>query len=188
MKKIGFFGGSFDPIHFGHLNLAVEILERCGLDEILFCPAFCSPFKTDRPPTASAEHRLEMLKRVMDGIPHFRITPIEIERQGASFTVETLRKLAQPGVSYRLLLAEEAALHFDRWKEPEEIARLAPPIVGTRTGEALKGSLAKAVVKIPLFDLSSTVVRERIKKKLYCAHLVPGKALDYIAQHHLYSS
>jgi len=187
MKKIGFFGGSFDPIHFGHLNFALEIFERCGLDEILFCPAFCSPFKTDSPPLASPEHRLEMLKRSIAAIPHFRVTAIELERGGASFTVETLRKLQQPGASYRLLLAEEAALHFDRWKEPEEILRLAPPIVGTRTGTALKGPLAKAVVKIPLFDLSSTGVKERLKKKLYCGHLVPGKALDYIAQHDLYS-
>ncbi|MDE3045298.1 MAG: nicotinate (nicotinamide) nucleotide adenylyltransferase [Verrucomicrobiota bacterium] len=186
MKKVGFFGGSFDPIHFGHLNLAIEILERCGLDEVLFCPAFCSPFKTEHPPVASGDHRLEMVRRAISAIRQFRVTPVEIERKGPSFTVETLRKLQTKGASYHLILAEDAALHFDRWKEPQQIIELAPLIVGTR-GMSVAVPMAKTTVQIPLFDISSTEIRARLKKKLYCGHLIPAKALDYIQEHGLYS-
>jgi nicotinate-nucleotide adenylyltransferase len=164
MKKIGFFGGSFDPIHFGHLHLAIDMLEKHGLDEVLFCPAFCSPFKIDRPPIASGEERLQMLKLVLADIPQFRVTPIEIERHQPSYTVETLRKL--PKAEYRLILTKESAATFTKWKEPEEIKRLAPLLIGERA-----------------FPISSSEIRERLKKKLYCGHLVPEKALAYIQQH-----
>ncbi len=167
MKNIGFFGGSFDPIHFGHLSLAIEMLEKHGLDEILFCPAFCSPFKVERPPAASPEARLEMLKLVLADVPQFRVTSLEIERCVASYTVETLKRL--PIAQYRLILTKESAAFFSKWKEPEEIQRLAPLLIGERA-----------------FPISSTEVRERLKKKLYCGHLVPEKALYYIENHGLY--
>jgi nicotinate-nucleotide adenylyltransferase len=167
MKKIGFFGGSFDPIHFGHLNLAIEMLEKHGLDEILFCPAFCSPFKIDRPPVASPEHRLEMLKLVLADVPQFRLSSLEIERRITSYTIETLKKL--PFAQYRLLLTRESAESFSKWRDPQEIERLAPLLIGERT-----------------LPISSTEVRERLKKKLYCGHLVPEKALYYIGKHCLY--
>ncbi len=193
MKTIGFFGGTFDPLHIGHLHLAVQIFERCGLDEVLFCPAFCSPFKTDRPPRASAAARLAMLERVLAEIPHFHVTPIEIERGGPSFTVETLRTLTKrKDARYRLVLADDVASHFHSWKEPEEILHLSAPIVGTRgtpkplPSSPVKDQLEKARISIATFDVSSTEVRERLKKKLYCGHLVPGKALDYIHAHDLY--
>ncbi len=194
-KKVGIYGGSFDPIHVGHLNLALELLERCGLDEVLFCPVFCSPFKLDEPPVASPEQRLEMLRRVLKNVPRCKVTPIEIERKGPSFTVDTLRLLQQTkGVDYRLLLSEETAAHLHLWKEPEEILRLAPPLIGTRSGgqllssSPLKNKLLPHLVPTPLFDIQSTHVRERLKKKLYCGHLVPHEALDYIYEHQLYLS
>jgi nicotinate-nucleotide adenylyltransferase len=79
MKKIGFFGGSFDPIHLGHLNLAVQLLESGAVDEILFCPAYCSPFKIGRPPEVSGFHRLEMIRRVISDIPQFKVSSLEID-------------------------------------------------------------------------------------------------------------
>jgi len=166
MKKVGFFGGSFDPIHFGHLQLAVELLES-GLDEILFCPAYCSPFKIKEPPI-EGRHRLEMIRRAIFEIPNCRVTAIELERKEPSFTVDTLRMLNHD-VQYRLILTEESAKHLDKWKEPEEIVRMAPPIIGKR-----------------IFPISSTEIRARLKKKLYCGHLVPKVALDYIEEHELY--
>jgi nicotinate-nucleotide adenylyltransferase len=193
VKTIGIYGGSFDPIHLGHLNLALELLERCQLDEVLFCPVFCSPFKLALPPIASPEHRLAMLTAALEGIPQFQITPVEIERGGSSFTVDTLRLLSQnKNARYRLLLSEETAAHLHLWKEPQEILRLAPPLIGTRSGgqlleaSPLKNQLIKNLVQTPLFDIQSTQIRERLKKKLYCGHLVPHKALDYIYKHQLY--
>jgi nicotinate-nucleotide adenylyltransferase len=169
MKTIGFFGGSFDPIHFGHLHLAIQMLEKEGIDEVLFCPAYCSPFKMDLPPAASGKDRFKMIQLAIADVPAFRVTPIEIELPGASFTVDTLSKLREPNVSYRLILSHEIAAHFHGWKDPEKIRKLASPVVGTRT-----------------LAISSTDIRERLKKKLYCGHLVPKEALDYIAKHGLY--
>jgi nicotinate-nucleotide adenylyltransferase len=182
-KKVGFFGGTFDPIHFGHLNLAVQLMEKGELDEILFCPANCSPFKTAHPPRCGAIHRYQMLVAVLADIPGFRVTPIEIERDGPSYTVDTLRQLKDPHIQFRLLLSEEAAASFDQWKQPDEIQKLAPLLIGSRSDEKPK----QGIIQTNLFDISSTEVRARLKKKMYCGHLIPAKALDYIIAHHLYS-
>jgi nicotinate-nucleotide adenylyltransferase len=165
-KTIGFFGGSFDPIHFGHIALAVKLLEEYQLAEILFCPAFCSPFKTATPPTASPEHRLCMLKLALD-FPQFKISTLELDRGGPSYTIDTIRMLKLDSV--RLILSEESAVNLNMWKEAQELVRLAPPLIAPRT--------------IPI---SSTEVRERLREKRYCGHLVPAKALEYIHKHHLY--
>ena len=194
MKKkiIGFFGGSFDPIHFGHINLALEMVEKHNLDEVIFCPAFCSPFKSAAPPFASPEHRLAMIRLALTPIQRFRVTPIEIERGGPSYTIDTLKALVKEG-DFRLILSDEAVARFDQWKDASELIRLAPPLIGTRrepfaagygaVGEALR----KGITQTRLFEISSTEVRDRIKKNLYCGHLVPDIVLDYIASHRLYS-
>jgi len=181
LKKIGIFGGSFDPIHFGHLNLAIQMLEKAELDEILFCPALYSPFKEHHRPVASPEHRLAMLKLILT--PFFRVTSIELDRPGPSFTIDTLRALASEKGQYRLLLSEESAASFQKWKDATEIIQLAPPLVGSRSG---RGQSLFPALQTPLFDISSTEVRRRLQKKLYCKHLVPSIVLDYIMEFGLY--
>jgi nicotinate-nucleotide adenylyltransferase len=169
MKTIGFFGGSFDPIHFGHIALAIQLMEAHKLDEVLFCPAFCSPFKMDTPPIASPQHRLAMLQLAIADVPQCKISTVEIDRQGCSYTIDTIRALQKEGLKLRLLLSDEAASHLNKWKETQELVKLAPPLVGPRE-----------------IQVSSTEIRERLKKKRYCGHLVPAKTLDYIQKHHLY--
>ncbi len=168
MKTVGFFGGTFDPIHFGHISLAIQMLEENHLDELLFCPAFCSPFKQEVPPMASAEHRLEMLKLALE-VPQFKISTIELERGGCSYTIDTIRALQKEGVKMKLILSAESALHLDHWKEGEELVRLAPPLIGPRER-----------------GISSTEIRRRLAKGLYCGHLIPAKTLAYIRRHALY--
>ncbi len=110
-----------------------------------------------------------MVKCALD-LPQFQVLPWEIEQGTCSYTIETLRHLHQKrNAQYHLLLSAEAAAHLDRWKDKEELLRLAPPLVAPR--------------EIPI---SSTQIRERLKKKLYCGHLVPAKALDYISANELY--
>lgn len=188
-KVIGFYGGTFDPIHFGHIYLAIEMLENHGLDEILFCPAFCSPFKTGAPPIASAHQRLDMVRLAIESIPHFHLSSIEIDREGPSYTIDTIRALQDLG-TFRLILTDETAQGFDQWKESEELRRLAPPLIGMR-GKTLSPwlpeDLRKGMKKTPLLEISSTQIRERLKKNLYCGHLTYGKVLDYIHALGLYS-
>lgn len=181
-RKVGFFGGSFDPIHLGHLNLAIHMLEQGGVDEILFCPAKCSPFKTKSPPIASDKHRLAMLELVLE--PYFRVTSLELDREGTSFTIDTLRLLPKEHVSYRLILSEESAGELSKWKEVNEVIRLAPPLVGSREGG---GKTQFQTIHTPRFDISSHEIRARLQKKMYCKHLLPSIVLDYIEQYQVYS-
>ncbi len=188
-KKIGVFGGSFDPIHFGHLNLALELLEIHRLDQVLFIPAYCSPFKRNKPPEAKPEDRVAMLELAIEKIPQFEISTIEIERQGPSFTVETLRALHSEQANLHLLLSEDALPRFKEWKEASEILKLAPPLIGSRGKVPPHSGLPRKCFTLTrIMEISSTDVRERLKNKLYCGHLVPAKTLDYIHKHRLYST
>lgn len=191
-KQIGLLGGTFDPIHFGHIHLALQLKEIHHLDEVLICPAFCSPFKEGHPPVASPAHRLIMSGLAIEGISGFRLLSTEIERQGPSYAIDTVRSLLQEERQIRLLLSEETASQLEGWKEYRELLRLAPPLIGLRSHRppsfppSLQETLQKGWTSTPVIEISSTEVRRRLAKKMYCGHLVPAKALDYIFAHHLY--
>lgn len=169
MKKVGFLGGSFDPIHFGHISLAIQLMEAHQLDEVLFCPAFCSPFKTKTPPIESGQARLQILQKALE-IASFQWTDIELQRKEISYTIDTIRAIQKKAIQLHLLLSEEAYQHFFQWKDAEELAQIAPPLVGKRE-----------------HMISSTEVRKRLQKGLYCGHLIPAQALKYIQEHSLYA-
>ncbi len=189
MKTIGFFGGTFDPIHVGHLFLALQLAEYHKLDQVLICPAFCSPFKKNHSPTASAKHRLEMVRLAVQEISCIQVLANEVEQEKISYTIDTIRSL--PFARYYLLLSEESAASFMDWKDADELARLAPPLIGCRKGAgALPPQLdylKRGLTPTKSMEISSTEIRERLKNRLYCGHLVPAKALDYIERYQLYS-
>jgi nicotinate-nucleotide adenylyltransferase len=196
--KVGFFGGTFDPIHFGHLNLAIELMERYHLDEVVFCPAAVSPLKEKTPPRVAAKHRKKMVALAIEPITRFSLLTEEVDREGPSFTFDTLsilKKQRKDVKAWHLILGEDTLQDFSLWKKAEELVSLAPPLVGSRTGAIredlplfLKNGLRGGVVKIPLIDVSSTVIRNRLEQGLYCGHLIPAKVLDYIYQNQLYST
>ena len=194
-KKVGILGGSFDPVHFGHLNLAISLMESCSLDGVLFVPTRLSPFKENAPPHVSVEHRLAMLKIALSVIDKFRIIDWEIHGQGPAYTIDTVRRLSQDHtLELHLLIGEDHLPSFHRWKEVEELIQLAPPLIGAREGASafdtlpsqMQEKLRHGRVKIPLFDISSTHIRERLAHKKYCGHLVPAEVLQYIQQNQLY--
>jgi nicotinate-nucleotide adenylyltransferase len=191
---IGIFGGTFDPIHFGHINLALEMKEKHHLDEVWFIPAKVNPFKLDKK-LQPLEHRRKMVELALEDIPGFKVHDVESQREGPSFTVDTIRLLTSenPDKTFRLLLSDETADHFYRWREPEEICKMAPLLIGTRhfTGDhppTFKGiSAPEAWTPIRMLVISATDIRSRLKNGLYCGHLVPKKVLDYIYRYRLYS-
>ena len=192
--KVGFFGGSFDPIHLGHIILAIRILELKGLDRILFCPAHLSPTKQEIPPTASPQDRLNMLRLSLEDVVGCIPYEAELMRPPPSYTIDSIRKLE--GMDCHLILAEDAAYELDRWKDSQELLTRAPPLVGTRSGgdleklkrlpEDIRVKVKAGMCLIPTMDISSSEIRDRLKKRLYCGHLLHGKVLDYIHQNGLY--
>ena len=193
--KTGLFGGSFDPIHLGHLNLALRIMELKKLDRVLFCPAHCSPTKESNPPVAAANHRLNMLQLALEDMPNCDPYDEEIKRSPPSYTIDTVREIE--GEVY-LIVAEDTAYGFGEWKDIDALLECAPPLVGVRHGfdskklnqlpQKIKLKVEQGICSIPAMDVSSTEIRERLKKRLYCGHLVQGKVLDYIHQNTIYSS
>lgn len=195
--KTGILGGSFDPIHWGHIALAVDIAEARALDEVWLVPAATNPHKKENG-TTPAHHRLNMVKVAILGVPGLVCCDIEIARGGLSYTVDTLRMLLEqePTRQFYLLMGDDAAVTLPAWHQPQKIVEMVPLLVGPRTLKAdmspLKKhpGLMKAVedgwTQTPLFEISATDIRERLKKDWYCGHLVPQVVLEYIKQHHLY--
>lgn len=189
-KRIGILGGSFDPVHFGHLNLAISLKELCALDEVLFVPAALSPFKKEAPPAVSARHRLAMVHMAIEPVQGLQALDWELKSQGPSFSIDTVRRLsADPSVELHLLVGEDHLASFSRWKESGELLRLAPPLIGVRDNTSAKEKEGNAsLFRIPRLEISSTMVRERLAQKKYCGHLVPAKVLEYIEKFELYSA
>ncbi|NGX49816.1 MAG: Nicotinate-nucleotide adenylyltransferase [Candidatus Anoxychlamydiales bacterium] len=191
MKNIGFFGGSFDPIHLGHLNLAIQILEKLKLDKIIFCPANVSPFKTRKPPLASSKDRFEMARIAIKDFKDFEITNFEIKNENISYTINTLKALKNSD-NLRLIITEDTLLNFDKWKDYKNILQIAPLIVGVRNKflenfESENFTLDnKNFVKTNVFEISSTEIRKRLKSQKNCSHLIPKETLDYIYNRKLY--
>ena len=197
MKQIGIYGGSFDPIHQGHLNLAVQIMEAHQLDEVWFCPAALNPFKMEGS-HASASHRLAMIRLAIANEPRFKITEVEIYREGPSYTIDTLHQLIAENRDslFSFIIGEDAAQTFYRWHQPDEIIKCARLLVGRRSiipaQEPFKGSIEvvaaiqKGLTPTKVMEISSTDLRQRLSKRMFCGHLLSGKVLDYILAHDLY--
>ncbi|HIP43627.1 MAG TPA: nicotinate (nicotinamide) nucleotide adenylyltransferase [Aquifex aeolicus] len=192
------FGGSFDPVHIGHIILARDILEYFKAKEVIFVPTYQAPLKNKH--SASPEDRLNMLKIAIENETKFKVEDFEIRRKGISYTVYTLRYLKE---KYReelyLLLGSDSFLKFHLWKESEEILKLAKIIIAEREGkldevrEYIKRNFPHLVegkdvfpVKIRRLDISSTEIRNRLAegKSVYC--LVPEKVEEYIKEKGLY--
>lgn len=188
--RIALYGGTFDPIHNGHINLAIEMSNAQYLDAVWFIPNHISPTKTDRPPI-DANHRLEMVNRAIAPLPQFRALDVEIKRGGASYTIETITELVEEEHDYFLLMADKVLPELTQWKGIEEIITKIPLLIGGRewvaTGsKALDEVAIKAFTKIPTLEIDATRIRARLKENRYCGHLLPSEVLSYITENQLY--
>lgn len=202
-KQIGIYGGTFDPFHFGHLNLAFEIMEKRFLDEVWFVPAQINPHKRHSLPI-SVHHRLAMLHAALDQLPFFKIKDLELERPPPSYTIDTIRTIIEegknscPSPQFYFIMGEDAMTGFSQWHLSKEIIKLVPLLIGSRYGfwkghmeqlageEEIRQALQQGLIQTSMMDISSSNVRERLHKNLYCGHLVPTNVLNYIQQNQLY--
>jgi nicotinate-nucleotide adenylyltransferase len=187
---VGLLGGSFDPIHLGHLLTAQALVERLQLDELRFVPARQQPFKVGRH-GASAADRAEMVARAIRGEARFGVERVELEREGPSYTVDTLRTLRarEPGVEFVLFVGADAAAELPTWHEAGAIPGLATVVAFARQGvSAPVGTLVARTIPVPTIDISATEIRRRVAAGLSVRYWVPEAVAEYIAAHGLYHS
>ncbi|MDP9246125.1 MAG: nicotinate-nucleotide adenylyltransferase [Chloroflexota bacterium] len=183
--RIGVFGGTFDPVHVGHLAIAHAALESLPLDRVLFVPARRSPLK-ERGPVATEADRLAMLELAVAGEPRFAVSRAELDREGPSYTVDTLQGLAGADALF-LILGSDAIADLPRWKDPERIAELATLVVADRPGAPERiGDAPIVTFDAPRLDISSRELRARAARGLSLRYLVPDPAWKHIEARGLY--
>jgi nicotinate-nucleotide adenylyltransferase len=197
--RLGLLGGTFDPIHYGHLLLAERCREECGLDRVWFLPAGLPPHKAGEAITAGAQ-RAEMVEFAIAGHSQFEVNRMELARAGRSFTVDTLREIHAEDPSRELffLIGADSLAELPTWRDPAGIVELAT-IVAVNRGDrpapdldAARRTLGKAVadrirlVTMPGIDLSSTDIRRRVREGKSIRYMTPRPCEVYIHEHGLY--
>jgi nicotinate-nucleotide adenylyltransferase len=189
--RIGLLGGSFDPPHNGHLLAAGDAHDALSLDRVVFIPTAVQPLKAGQS-AADAQHRLAMVRLLVEGDPRFEVDSLEIERGGLSYTVDTLTTLTGrwPGAELFWLAGADVSQTFSKWREPDRIAQLAKLVVMQRAGSE-PGGLAglpegTRVLETRRVDISSTEIRERVRQGKSIRGFVPDAVAAFIAQQRLY--
>lgn len=190
MQKIGIFGGSFDPVHLGHLLVARAAREELGLDRLFLVPAAQSPFKPGRPPTPGAD-RLRLLRLATAGLEWCEVDAQEIERGGVSYTVDTLQAYARrfPGAELFYLVGGDNTAQLNQWRNAELLAKMATFVVVPRPGQTpvpVPTPFRSRILNGFPLALSSSQIRERVRAGLEIGHLVPPAVAEAIRNYRLY--
>ena len=182
--RIGIYGGTFNPVHHGHLILARQALEEFKLDRLIFVPAAESPFKIQNH-TAPADDRLAMLQSAIAGEDRFAVDPLEIERGGVSYSIDTVKifRSRDPKAELFFLVGEDNADRLTEWHRFEELKKLVCFVVLSRS-EGFESSEYPVVQR--RIEISSTEIRNRVAKQESITYLVPESVKHYIEQHQLY--
>jgi len=198
--NIGILGGTFDPIHVGHLVVAEEARVKLGLSEVLFLPAGQPWLKVDRTVTP-AIHRVDMVRLAIAGNPYFKLCTLELERDGPSYSIDTITALrSQLGAqSFFFILGSDSLAEFHLWKEPAKLVQMCRLVVVPRLGLSLPDlnsletripGLVHNVTQLdaPVMEVSSSEIRQRVAQGLSIRYLVPDKVGEYIVEQKLYAS
>lgn len=196
-RKFGILGGTFDPIHLGHLLTADFVMNALGLEKIIFIPANYPPHKTGMNIT-NAKHRYIMSLLATSHNPQFEVSDIEIKREGLSYTIDTIKTLLEenPDVEFYFILGADAVAELDKWERFEELLDLCYFVAATRPGFAQKVEQAKASfgdagnkiiwLNTPELNISSTDIRNRVKNGLPIKYIVTSSVESYIHKEGLY--
>lgn len=199
MSKIGIMGGTFNPIHYGHLLLAESAYEQFSLDTVLIMPNKHPQYRMISS-EISEEHRTKMIQLAITSNSHFQLSYEELNRDGATYTVDTLRALTtrHPDNSYYFIMGADSLFHFESWKDTKDICRLCEIIAAPRVGQVsadLESQIdylcAKFDARIhllnsPNLDISSHGIRKKIRNHQTFKYLLPETVEEYIREHRLY--
>jgi len=189
--RLGLYGGTFDPVHLGHLLLARDVLEQLRLDAVLFVPCGQSPLKSARP-LAGAARRVAMLRLALKGEPRFWLSRCELDRPPPSYSYDTVVEIREafPRAQLFWLLGADQLAVMDKWHRPDDLRRLVKFVLMPReNGDGKK--VTEKVLSLPRprrMDISASEIRHRVKSCLPIAHLVPAPVAAYIKRHGLYLS
>lgn len=190
-RSIGIMGGTFDPIHHGHLVAANEAMNVFGLDKVIFVPAAMQPFKAGRRVTP-AEHRYLMTVIATASNPRFDVSRVDIDRGGTTYTIDTLTDLAaqESDADLYFITGADALEQIARWKDADRLFEMAHFIGVTRPGHVLTASglprASVSLLEVPAMAISSTDCRERVRAGNPAWYLVPDGVVQYIAKYNLY--
>lgn len=195
-KKIGIIGGTFNPIHNGHLALAQNAYESLGLDKVLFMPSGNSYMKSN---VLDANIRVEMIKRAIEPFPYFELSLVDVNRAGNTYTCDTLQILhdQQPDTEFYFIIGADCLFQIEEWRNPDTIFSLSTLACAVRDDyniamlQKKRNELSRRNAKIvfldlPMINISSTDIRNRASKHLALDELVPDVVADYILQEHIY--
>ncbi len=200
VEKIGISGGTFNPIHIGHLMVAEMVRDSFGLDKVLFVPSGMPPHK-NLSSVACAKHRFDMVKKAVEGNPYFKESRIEIDREGYTYTVDTLKNLREiygNNASLYYIIGADVLNDLLTWKDYEEVLKICEFIAVLRPGndmqafekqiEYLKQTYCAKIhfINTPLIEISSTEIRDRAKEGRSIKYLVPDAVEEYIKLNSLY--
>ncbi|MCS7234303.1 MAG: nicotinate-nucleotide adenylyltransferase [Synergistetes bacterium] len=197
MKRVGIMGGTFDPIHYGHLIAAEEVRQIFSLDKVIFVPAKIPPHKIGKNLSAPEDRYMMVLLATLDN-PYFEASRIEIDREGVSYSIYTVREMKEmlgSNTELFFITGIDIILDLQNWKEPEELLKICRFIAVTRTGynlDLVKERLPQEfldkidIVKIPSPPISSTDIRKRVRRGESIKYIVPPLVEDYIRKRGLY--
>jgi nicotinate-nucleotide adenylyltransferase len=188
--KIGILGGTFNPVHIGHLILAEEAREKLGLEKVVLVPAYLPPHKDDSD-IADPRHRLAMVKLAIAGNKHFSVSDMEIRRNGRSYTIDTIREFKKecPRDELFFIVGSDLLNYLNDWKDLDEIVRMVKFIAATRPGYSLQKLPATInTLAIRAVDISGYEIRACVRGRLSFRYLVPEAVYKYIRRHKLYES
>jgi nicotinate-nucleotide adenylyltransferase len=190
--RIGIYGGTFNPPHRGHLIVAERVREKLVLDRVVFVPSHISPHKQDVV-AVSGQARLDMLRLLLRGNAALEVSDCEVQREGVSYTVDTLRHFRQayPSAELFLLVGTDNFAEFYTWRDPDDILEISTLVVMTRPGSEDVRALPEEggrifLCRVPAIAVSSSTIRERVRRGESVRHLVPDQVREYIEQKRLY--
>lgn len=188
MKKTGILGGTFDPLHFGHLLIAEEVLHACSLDEVWFMPSPNPPHK--RRKVLPANERIEMVQRGITGNDRFRLSLFEFNREGPSYTYDTITALNQeyPGRDFCFIIGADMVQDLPNWHNIEKLLEMITFVGVKRPGFSLESEYSHKLteVEVPGFDVSSSFLRGRFAENRNTRYFLPDTVREYIEERNLY--
>ncbi|MDE5969516.1 MAG: nicotinate-nucleotide adenylyltransferase [Muribaculaceae bacterium] len=189
-RRIALFGGSFNPIHIGHLILADYARVKMNFDEVWLMLSPLNPMKIDNKELLSDDIRLEMIRLAIEGLDGIKECDIELTMPRPNYTINTLRKLIEqyPDVEFSLLIGADNFANFDKWKDPDEICKLASVIVYPRLGYPMPDGTNDHIKPLdaPIIQISSTVIRKSAAEQRLVAPMLPRPVFDFIIDNNLY--